>query len=110
MPNPNQIQQGDVTLERIDQLPDGFVPVDIDGDIVLAEGSRSGNRHYFAAPDVTLFQHADGRRAIRNANSAAIRLKHTKDHDDLVVDPGFYLVGNIREIDHLTGLVDKVVD
>ena len=111
MPNPNQIQQGDVTLERIEKLPEGFKPVKSKGPhLILREGSQSGNRHYIADKNVVLQVHADGSQCLVNKSKKAVRLKHTADHEDLIVSPGVHRVGDINEMDHIAQMQRKVVD
>jgi hypothetical protein len=111
--NPDQIQQGDVTLERIASLPSGVGVKElprINGRIVLAEGSQSGNSHYVDAPGAKFYEDAHGVRYLFNPTDAPIELKHTREHDPVLVGHGVHQVGHIHEVDHLTGLVSKVVD
>lgn len=109
--NPNQIQQGDVTLERIDKLPDGCkARKRAKGRSVLSEGSQSGNSHYFDAQKVTIHDGPDGVAYVTNDNPTPVDLKHTRDHDPVRVANGTWRVGGINELDPLTEMVNKVVD
>ncbi len=110
-PNPDQIQQGDVTLERVASLPEGCKPLPRSaGRVVLAEGSQSGNSHYLDAAGVTHHEAPDGKRYLVNEGAEAVELKHTRDHDPILVAPGVHLVGDLNEADHVAGMVRKVVD
>lgn len=109
--NPDQIQQGDVTLERVDKLPEGSKALKrMGGRVILAEGSQSGNSHYLDAKDVTLHEMPCGTRYLVNEGKQPVELKHTRDHDPVLVAPGVFIVGGINEVDHVAGMERKVVD
>ena len=54
--------------------------------------------------------HADGSQCLVNKSKKAVRLKHTADHEDLIVSPGVHRVGDINEMDHIAQMQRKVVD
>ena len=107
------LQQGDVALERIAKLPANLKPVKEDArGIVLAEGEVTGHHHRIDrkfVPLVQLLEDKDGKRFLVNSGNKAVELTH-EEHKPIVVDPGIYEVGNIYEVDHLTGMVDKTRD
>lgn len=111
-PNPDQIQQGDVTLELIDKLPEGVKvrPRSADGTVNLSMGSRGGHRHYFDSPDITVFDGEDGQVFAQNLSPETIELKHTATHKPLYVKPGVHRVGGLNEMDHVAKMKRQVVD
>lgn len=49
--------QGDIILERVEDVePNGLLPGDADGAVVLARGELTGHRHAFRGEGVTLFR------------------------------------------------------
>lgn len=110
--NENQIQQGDVTLERIDKLPKDCKPRKrIGGRSVVTEGSQTGNSHYFDHAQVTIHDATDGTAFVTNDAKRRVPMKHTRDHDPVFLAPtSIYRIGGINELDPLSGMERKVVD
>lgn len=112
-PNPDQIQQGDVTLEFItDPLPEGCKPrlPDAQGHVNLSMGSRGGHRHYFRASDAKVYDAPDDSVFAENSGREPVELLHTATHQPLLVKPGLHVVGALNEMDHLAKRQRKVVD
>lgn len=111
-PNPDQIQQGDVTLEFITSLPEGckLRKRDPDGTVNLAMGSRGGHRHFFDSPDIQVYDGPNDTVFVENTGSDIVQLKHTATHKPLLVKPGVHEVGALNEMDHLAKRQRKVVD
>lgn len=89
-----QARQGDVFVERIDEIPDGAVPVPReDGRIILAHGEVTGHAHAIAAPRAQLLQHA-GQMYLKLLTYAYLR---HEEHDEIRLPPGSYRVTRQRE-------------
>ena len=109
--NPNQNQQGDIRLEKIDSLPAGCKLIKrSQNGIILAESQVTNNRHYLLDRSVKLFEAPDKTRYLLNAGEENAELLHSKDHGAIRVAPGVHRVGVVNEIDHLTGMVAPVED
>lgn len=111
-PNPNQIQQGDVTLELVSKLPEGCklrLP-DAEGRVNVSMGSRGGHRHYFHASEAKVYDAPDGNVFVENPGAKPIEMKHTATHEPLIVKPGIHAVGGLNEMDHLAKRQRKVID
>lgn len=112
MSNPNQIQQGDVCLECVDKLPAGCkVRKRVGGRSIVTEGSQSGNSHYFDDKKAVIYDAPDGTAYVCNESGDQMPMKHTRDHNPVMLAPNrTYRIGGLNEMDHLTGMVNKVVD
>lgn len=97
-----QYRQGDVFIERIEQLPENVKKVARDsGRVVLAYGEVTGHAYAIADADVELFENEDVAKtdrflvigeAIKNGAS----LIH-EEHSTITLDPGIYRVRRQRE-------------
>ena len=106
-------RQGDVFIERIDQLPAGLTEAkrDVHGHIVLALGEHSGHRHAIRDKNVTSFLRPTAERdAALSADvdyilvgGSGATLNHelvegTKaDHEPIALAPGAYRIVRQRE-------------
>jgi hypothetical protein len=103
MSNPNQFQQGDVLLRKIDAIPKGAEPA---SGRVLAEGEATGHKHVAEAQDAALFTHEG---ALYMRVPSGTRVVH-EEHGALDIPPGDYLVGKVREYDHFAEQSRPVFD
>lgn len=111
--NPDQIQQGDVTLEFIGHtLPEGLKPRPREGNgtVTLSMGSSGGHRHFFDSPDVTVHEGPGDSLYAHNVGKEDVQLKHTATHNPLMVKPGVHRVGGLNEMDHVAKRQRKVID
>lgn len=103
----NQLQQGDVLLRRIKELPDKVAEVHRkNGAFVLAEGEATGHAHRIFDVDAMFFE-KDGKFYLKN--DRPVTVKH-EEHKAILIEPGIWEVGQIQEKDWLSGMVRKVVD
>lgn len=97
-----QYRQGDVLLERIDNLPKGLKPKDK----VLAYGEATGHKHHFVAESVSVFVDKKGMQYARlNADAELLH----EEHHQITIPKGVYRVGVQREFDLVSG-VKQVMD
>lgn len=105
--NKDQIQQGDVLLQRIKELPKGAKTVKRDnGDIVLAYGEVTGHAHRIKDIDA-MFYEAGGKFYLKT--DKPINLRH-EEHHEQVIEPGIWEVGQVVEKDWLNDMVRPVID
>lgn len=102
--NKVQIQQGDVCLERIDKIPEGAIQIKAKP---LALGEVTGHSHRIETPNLAEFFEISGTLFVRTKN--AVRLVH-EEHRPVVLDPGIWRVGIVREYDHFADMERQVQD
>ena len=105
-PKLNQIQQGDVTLIRVESLPNGTHSIITTGHCVLAEGEHTGHAHTINNEDAELIR--IGERMLLRLGSVAT-LTH-QEHGPIILDPGIYEVGRISEYDYFAEMTRSVAD
>jgi hypothetical protein len=86
-------RQGDVLLQKVEQLPEGLVPVNSEGRIVLAYGEVTGHAHALATTHAELFTR-QGDRYLKIKPGA--QLVH-EEHATIALPEGFYKVVQQRE-------------
>lgn len=105
-----QIQQGDVSLERIDKLPKEakLKKADKRG-FVLMEGEATGHFHSIAEtnPEICELYEVNGVLYVKASKS--VNLTH-QEHSTLTLEPGIWKVGQIKEFDYLQNMTRSVVD
>jgi hypothetical protein len=113
-------QQGDVLLKRIEQLPDGVVPLS-DKSRILQRGETTGHKHAFAADaKVQLYTvpasgPLSGLRISTHDGVAFVEilepttLRH-EEHNPIEVEPGIYEVDLVREFDYESLETRRVAD
>lgn len=105
--NLNQLQQGDVLLQKVNKLPiDAKVVRRGNNDIVLAYGEVTGHAHRISDIDA-MFYEADGKFYLKTDKK--IKIKH-EEHHECEVEPGIWEVGQVQEKDWVSGMVRKVID
>jgi hypothetical protein len=106
--NTTQLQQGDVTLKRIDAIPKGertHIKRTARG-LVLAEGEATGHAHTIEEADAELIQ--IGERMILKLLTQAT-IVH-EEHKPVTLEPGIYEVGRVREYDYFQQMARRVAD
>lgn len=98
--NPDQYQQGDVLIERADVIPDD-API-VEGRELLA----AGQRRHVAVGNLTL--RGDDTRQWVDAQ-AGWAIEHPE-HGRIDLPAGCWEVWGVVEIDHITGVLRRVVD
>jgi hypothetical protein len=96
-----QLQQGDVILEKVESIP---VEAKKKDNLILAEGEATGHNHI---ADVGLL-YLLGKEMFFETNKTAT-IKH-QEHNPIIVEPGKYKVGIIREYDPFEEEARRVVD
>ena len=104
--NKNQLQQGDVTLERLETMPNGTPKIISRGRCVLAEGEVTGHAHVIEETDAELIQ--IGKRMLLKLDRQAT-LKH-EEHGPITLEPGLYEVGRVAEYDYFAEMTRSVAD
>jgi hypothetical protein len=96
-------QQGDVTIK-----PVAAIPADATGTSsrVLAEGEATGHKHLAEAEDVTLYLHEG---ALYMHAPTGTTVVH-EEHHAVVIPPGDYAIGTVREYDHFAEEARPVID
>lgn len=98
----NQIRQGDVLLERINEMPKNLK----EKDKILAYGEVTGHKHLFDSGHVLVFEN-ESKEQFVEAKQEAI-LKH-EEHKAMTIPKGKWKVVLQREYDLLSG-VRQVMD
>lgn len=103
-----QIQQGDVTIERVNKLPSSAVRLN---HLILAEGETTGHMHKInggsVCEDAVLFEEKGDMYLQVIGNS--VTLVH-EEHNAQIIDKGVYKIGRVNEYDYDTEEARKVQD
>ncbi len=90
-----QYRQGDVLVNKVDEIPAGAKKVEWKGRVVLAEGEATGHAHTVTVDGVTEYKTDDNRRFLQIEKTK--RLNH-QEHDTLVLKPGTYEITQQVEV------------
>lgn len=102
-----QIQQGDVLLFAVDELPIGARALPKEGGWhVLARGEATGHAHAVAGAGSALYE-KDG--VLYLHVTKAEPLTH-EEHAPVTLTPGVWQIGQVRELDMLEGYSRRVAD
>jgi hypothetical protein len=103
----DQIQQGDVLLERIAKLPVGcsVVPRQ-DGLLIIAKGEATGHHHVIVDKGARLLE-LKGELYLEVTEPAVI--SHDE-HKPLPIPTGIYQVGRVKEHDYFQDMEHQVRD
>jgi len=92
------IRQGDVLLEKVDELPK---EAKVKDDKILAYGEVTGHHHRFEAPQVTCYTtEGDTQYAVLDQEATLLH----EEHENLQIPKGIYKVKIQREFDLMTGI------
>jgi len=102
-------QQGDVIIERIDELPEGIKKLD---GFVLEEGETPGHFHELAVMEpekkqVSVFEDNEHQKYMQNF--IGTMLTH-QEHKAIEIPPGTYRIRKVQEFNHLQNQSRPVVD
>lgn len=92
-----QYRQGDLLLERIDELPGGLREISRDGLAVLAEGEATGHQHVIKASAVRVFAEPQGPQATYVEIAESLALLEHEEHAAIPLTKGAYRVTHQRE-------------
>ena len=107
------IQQGDVLLFRVDDIPSGAEALKPDANgrgFVLAEGEATGHCHSLTADTqaVQMFKTSDGTLYL-NVMAPKAPVKH-QEHKAVTLPKGKYRIGKVREVDPFADEIHAVRD
>lgn len=103
-----QLQQGDVIITKLEELPDGdavTVSPGVRGH-VLADGEITGHAHVIPSNHATMTRIGA---KLYITVLAPTRVTH-EEHKPIYLDPGVYEVGRVREWDYLADMARTVAD
>jgi hypothetical protein len=108
--NKNQVQQGDVILNRVNLNISKATKVKKNNrGIVLAEGEATGHYHGIEVEESEAELIQLGEKMLLNVKADSVTLKH-QEHKPITIDKGVWEVGQVVEKDWLNNMVRKVVD
>ena len=102
-----QIQQGDVTLQQVPQLPGKATRLWSGDKIVLAKGETTGHAHVITDPRHAALYEIKGELYLEV--TAPVILTH-EEHRAQQIPDGIYRVGQVREYDYFAEMERRVVD
>lgn len=105
--NTNQIQHGDVLLEKVAKLPGGCRRVKPrNGRLIIAEGEATGHTHTITADKAALYE-LRGELYVEVAEPVTI---DHQEHKSLPIPEGIYTIGRVKEHDYLQDMERQVID
>lgn len=107
--NPNQRQQGDVLITKIESIPTGLKKLQPKGrGYVIAEGEVTGHAHTIA-PDAVEEMFVDDAGVIYAQLKKQVDLVH-EEHGPISLEAGLYRFNGLQEYDHFKEEARQVVD
>ena len=109
--NKNHIQQGDVLVSLVSELPAGCRRIKRDArGVVLAEGEHTGHFHGSQDGGLALMEAPDGRKFLVNEGEKEATVTH-QEHKPIVIPAGSVAeLGIVREYDWFSRMVRPVMD
>ena len=104
--NKNNLQQCDVLMKRLNSLPEGKKKILQKKRLVLAEGEKTGHAHVIEDDESELIQIGD--KILLSLNEKSV-LTH-QEHGNIAVEPGLFEIGQVREHDYFSQMVNPVKD
>jgi len=105
--NKNQIQHGDVLLERVEELPKGCSKVNPkNGSLIIAEGEATGHSHTITADKAVLYE-LKGELYVEVLEPVTI---DHQEHKALPIPEGIYQIGRVKEHDYISDMERQVRD
>ena len=99
------LQQGDVILKKINELPKGKIK--LTKKAILAEGELTGHCHTLIAPETLSICETDKGVFVKVDDKS--ELIH-QEHCAIAVDPGIYEVVKVKEYNHFEEEIRNIVD
>ena len=104
----NQIQQGDVCLERIDTIPENAKEKkESEYGYILAEGEVTGHKHHIQDTQKAKFYEVDGVLFVKALEP--VELQH-EEHKTITIPKGNWQVGIVKEYDYFKDMEREVKD
>lgn len=100
------VQQGDVTMVRLAEMPKGDSKTVSRKRCVLAEGEKTGHAHVVEDGDAELIK--IGERMLLKLTKAAT-VTH-EEHKPITLQPGIWEIGQVSEYDYLNDMARTVQD
>jgi hypothetical protein len=101
-------QQGDVLLYRVNNIPKGEKIDSQNNEYILAEGEVTGHKHKIVANNFVTMIKADNGQVYLQLKIPT-PLKHDE-HHIIIIEPGKYEVGKVRERDHFERITREIID
>ena len=102
------LQQGDVLLESVDEIPAGAKTVEPkERGYVLAEGEETGHAHVIDKVADIEFVEKDGMFYIKNKKPVTVT---HEEHKPITIPSGIWRVRGVREYDHFSEEARRVQD
>lgn len=100
-------QQGDVLLIKENDIPSRAQCVEVNGNIVLAEGESTGHAHVITETDNVQCYSLAEQFFIKTGKSVTIT---HEEHGPITIEPGVWRVAIVREYDHFAEEARRVMD
>jgi hypothetical protein len=98
-------QQGDVVFQQVEAFDDkNLKPTKSK---TIQEGEVTGHSHVLESENATIYEDSNYNKFVRIMADAV--LLH-EEHKPINLPPGDYVIGIVREVDHLNNLTRKVID
>lgn len=91
----NDVRHGDVTIHRIQKLPEGAKKIKHDGKFTVALGEATGHHHTLYANDMKVYE-VNGTYLLHLPSPTPLR---HQEHEEVIVPAGFWSVGFEQEYD-----------
>lgn len=105
--NKNQIQHGDVLLQKVDGLPKGVEAVPREqGVLVVARGEATGHNHVITDGGAVLMELKGD---LYLEVTEPVTITH-EEHKPLPIPEGIYHIGIVKEYDYLRDMERSVID
>ena len=107
---PKQIQQGDVLLQEVTNIPTGATKMPHEGRIVVARGEKTGHSHVVASDKAALWTLTrGGDTELYLEVSDQVTITHDE-HKPLPIPAGIYRVGRVKEFDYFAEMERQIED
>jgi hypothetical protein len=96
----NQAAQGDCLVTRIDTIPVGLKPMELENDVYVVAHSETGHHHVLQQGGVNVFEAANDPFVLYLVVDKPVELKHLRSfdtHESLRINPGKYRINRQRE-------------
>jgi hypothetical protein len=107
---PKQIQQGDVLLQEVENLPEGSGRIAITGPKIIARGEQTGHNHTIDSDQADLWALSkNGVTEFYLEVRNPVTIVHDE-HKSLPIPPGIYRVGRVKEYDYFAEMERQLED
>lgn len=108
--------QGEITVTRIDQMPEGLVPMKAEHGLFIIGHSETGHHHVLTMERTQVFRDPSapaGMNVLYAILDEPKELTHQRDfdtHQPIALQPGIYEFTSGREFDHYAALARSQAD